>query len=246
MPPQARIDLKIWAAAIVDSARSFPIPHRPLPPSFNSLHFVSDAAGARYIKIRKKKIPCETPGDRGAAAIGICPSGAIWLCSRVTWPTHLLMYAKDEKGKAYGCKSTTLEMVGLLLPIITVPHLLQGHKLCFHVDNIAVVHGWANRGVKRDKSASILIRTLHLVASFLGCIVHVRHLPRMSTPDARLADRLSRKHTTRRIDTLRIRQAIKPPIPPALARWLRNPKVDWDLPMNTLRDVQDLLSRGGS
>jgi hypothetical protein len=243
LPFQARQDLRVWAAVVTYSVTPLPIPHRPIAPSLSALHFVSDAAGARYVTVRRKRIPTETPGDRGAAAIGICQSGAIWLCVRITWPTFMLLHASDEKGRAYGCKSTTLEIIGLLLPILTVPHLLQGRELCLHVDNIAAVFGWENRGVAKDQTASVFVRALHLISTYLGCRVHVLHLPRMSTPDARLADRLSRKHTTTTWDRRRIRGAIKPEIPPSLRRWMARPCVDWSLPQELLLDVQDTMRR---
>jgi hypothetical protein len=243
MPPQAMADLRIWAAAVAATVVPLPIPSRPLPPSYSAIQFVSDAAGARYVKVKRKRVPCETPGVRGAASVGISESGQIWFCCRVTWPTHLLLHAQDELGKAYGCKSTTLEMIGVMLPLLTVPHLLRGRELCLYVDNIAVVYGWQNRGVKNDLSASVLIRALHTIAAFLGCHVHVLHLPRMSTPNARLADRLSRRQTTTQIDSRRIRQTLKPSLPPALSRWLARPRLNWDLPDELLRDVQDRLRR---
>jgi hypothetical protein len=105
LPTQARKDLRIWAAVIADSASPLPIPHRPRPPSFSALNFVTDTASASYVQVRRRRVPSERPGIRGAAAIGICQSGAVWLCARVTWPTHLLLHARDEKDRAYGCKS---------------------------------------------------------------------------------------------------------------------------------------------
>ena len=241
LPSQVRTDLRIWANVITASVVPLPIPHRPLPPGLSALHFVSDAACARYVTVDGRRIPCDRPGHRGAASIGIGSQGEIWLCARVTWPAYLLLKARDEKNRAYGCKSTTLELVGLILPIITVPHLLQGKEVCFHVDNLATVYGWENKGVAKDSSASVMIRSLHLIATYLGCIVHVRHLPRMSDTNARLADRLSRKSTTTGRDRARIRRAMKPTIPPALRRWMESPKPDWDLPGELLHDVQQRL-----
>ncbi len=43
---------------------------------------------------------------------------------------------------------------------------------------------------------SILIRALHLISAYLGCIIYFCYLQRMSTWDAKLADRLSRESTT--------------------------------------------------
>jgi hypothetical protein len=106
-----------------------------------------------------------------------------------------------------------------------------------------VVYGWENRSVKNDQSASVLLRALHIISVFLGCTIHVMHLPRMSTPSARLADRLSRRRTTTAFDQRRIRRALQPALPPALTRWLANPSADWDLPLALLRDVQEVLRR---
>ena len=175
------------------------------------------------------------------AAIGIGQQCEIWLCARVTWPAYLLLKARDEKKRAYGCKSTTLELVGLILPILTVPHLLHGKELCFHVDNLSTVYGWENKAVAKDSSASVLIRSLHLIATYLGCKVHVRHLPRMSDTHALLSDRLSRRSTTTGRDRARIRHAMKPAIPTALRRWMDAPSADWDLPGPLLQDVQQRL-----
>jgi len=236
-------DLRVWAAAVASTVTPMPIPHRPLSPSLSTLHFISDAAGARYVSVHNRRLPSDTPGNKGAASIGILDSGHIWFCSKVTWPEHLLLHARDENDRAYGCKSTTLEVIGLILPIITIPHILRGREVCLHVDNIAVVYGWENRGAKRDHSASIFLRALHILSAFLGCIVHVRHIPRMSTPDARLADRLSRRQTTTPLDSNRISSALKPTLPRSLTRWLQQPKADWNLPMDLLRDVQETLHR---
>jgi hypothetical protein len=185
---RATKDLRVWAGAVASTVLPMPIPHRPLAPSVSALHFISDAAGARYVTVNNRRIPDETPGNKGAASIGILQSGHIWFSARIIWPAHFLLYARDERDRAYGCKSTTLEVIGLILPILTIPHILRGREICLHVDNLAVVYGWENRGAKRDHSASIFLRALHIISAFLGCIVHVHHIPRMSTPDARLAD----------------------------------------------------------
>ena len=106
-----------------------PIPHRPLFPSLSALHFISDVAGARYVSVQNKRFPSDTPGNKGAASIGILDSGRIWYCSRIIWPEHMLLHARDEKDRAYGCKSTTLEVIGLILPIVTIPHIQGGRGI---------------------------------------------------------------------------------------------------------------------
>ena len=78
-----------------------------------------------------------------------------------------------------GDKSTTLEMICLLLPWLSIPKKLKNQHVVFAVDNnIACVHGWENRSLKGEIMASIIIRSILLISSFLGSSVHVFHVPR--------------------------------------------------------------------
>ena len=56
-----------------------------------------------------------------------------------------------------GDKSTTLEMICLLLPWLSIPKKLKNQHVVFAVDNIACVHGWENRSLKGEIMASIII-----------------------------------------------------------------------------------------
>ena len=51
--------------------------------------------------------------------------------------------------------------------------------------------------VSGDLSATILIRALHLVASFLECRIFVRHVPRQSSLASIMADSLTRSSTAK-------------------------------------------------
>lgn len=238
MPTQAKADLRVWAAAISQSTRGLPIPHRPLPPAHNCIRFVSDASGAKFTRSHGHHIPIDDVAGRGVAAIGIHPNGQVWFQSILKWPANLLLHATDGVGKAYGCKTATLESVGLLLPFLCIPGLLAGKEILLEVDNAAVVYGWEKRGVRNDWSASILLRALHIISTYLGCIVHVRHLPRVSDPYSTLADHLSRTSSTTADDLATIAGAISGSIPAALTDWLRHPSEDWSLVDKLLTSVQ--------
>ena len=99
-----------------------------------------------------------------------------------------------------GCKTTTLEFLGILLPFLSDPCSLRNQHVIVKVDNTGCYYGWLNKHTPGDETASILIRALHLISSFLGCVVHVEHLPRISSWDAALADRLSRELSTTKQD----------------------------------------------
>jgi hypothetical protein len=103
--------------------------------------------------------------------------------------------ARDEKGARLASKMTTLEAVGLLLPLLSVPEKLAGQHVVLGINNIGAFFGWMNGGCKGDHWASVLIHALHIVASYLGCTVYVQHVPRLSSAAVIMADSLTRSST---------------------------------------------------
>jgi hypothetical protein len=118
---------------------------------------------------------------------------------------------------------------------------IGGWEVLLLTDCEAIVYGWEARKVANDQSASIIFRSIHIIAAFLGCWITVRHLPCISTPAAELADRLTRKATTTKKDLATIAEAIPFSIPTAFTRWLGYPSEDWSLPIRLLSSVQERL-----
>jgi hypothetical protein len=104
-------------------------------------------------------------------------------------------------------------------------------------DNESVVYGWESRKIRNDVSASIFIRGLHLISFYLGCHIHVRHLPRVSTDLAILADSLTRDSTTtcEVLSKLSLAEGFTPPA--ILYDWLVKPIEDWNFSLRLLDHV---------
>ena len=66
----------------------------------------------------------------------------VWAWTRQSWPDKLLAETRDEKGAFFGSKSTTLESLGMLLPLTTFPEKVWGRDIFFMIDNTAVMYGW--------------------------------------------------------------------------------------------------------
>jgi hypothetical protein len=241
LPDQARNDLIIWAAAVTTAVSGLPIPHRLSVPSLQALTFVSDAAGAQFVRQGDYFTPYCTDQYRGAVSINSLDDGGVWFAARVIWPKHFLLHARDSANHAYGCKSATLEAVGLLLPFLCCPRIVAAKEIVLLTDNEALVFGWDKRRVQHDVSASILLRALHLITHFLGCIVTINHLPRMSTPSAELADMLTRSSTAGTEQLNAISGALSPTVPDQLIDWLLNPIEDWNLANNLLQAVRSQI-----
>jgi len=88
--------------------------------------------------------------------------------------------------------------------------------------------------------ASILVRTSHLISSYLEWKIHIDHLPRNSSWDAQLVDRVSRDKSTTKKDKDLLRSFDLPGVPDTLLEWMQDPTEDWGLPMRLLEYVQTI------
>jgi hypothetical protein len=238
VPQEVRNDLHIWATAIGTAARGMPIPRRPTPHLPSAIFFASDASGAQFNKQQGRFIPIPYNGDRKAVSINAIEEDDIWFFASVTFPRDFLLEKRDAADHAFGCKSSTLEAVGLLLPFLCCPTILIGREVTLLTDNEALVFGWDKKRVPHDNSASILLRAVHIISAFLGTSVEIRHLPRMSTPSAELADALTRSTTTKTCHLEAVSRAPPATIPTQLTDWFLDPREDWSLPITLLRYVQ--------
>ena len=107
------------------------------------------------------------------------------------------------------------------------------------VDNISCVYAWESKFMKEDVYTSILVRALHLVSSYLCCIVHVEHLPRQTSWESKMVDRMSRDFTTTFADQILLSGFEGKDIPNFFKVWLDKPCVDWSIPMKLLCYVKN-------
>jgi len=216
---QAKRDLLVWVGFLQDPEVWIPISPRPINPTLSRMEFTSDAAGFGADNDSNKQI--------GVGSIGLDEDGKIVFATQVFWPEEFKT-AKDEMGKRFGDKTTTLEMIGLLLPVLLCPELLSGKHVILKVDNISCYYGWKNKAISGDKTASVLVRALLVLSAYISCYIHVQHLPRMSSWDAIVCDNMSRKSTTGPKEKGLLDKFNKE-CPEVLKNWLKNPIEDWEL-----------------
>ena len=129
--------------------------------------------------------------------MGLNEEGEIFLVCQNMWDLGKVGSFLDKAGKNLGSKTTSLEFTGILIPFLLYPEELRNKHVVVQVDNLGCYYAWENGYAKEDDTASILVRTLVLVAAKLSCVVYLVHLPRESSWESRLADRLSREKTTK-------------------------------------------------
>ena len=236
VPDLLKQDLVVIMKMVDSSRTGLPIATEPAKPTLSAVEFYTDAAGVSFSRQNGRMI-CHDNKGRGVACVGGENEKSVWGWTKLLWPVELLTTLRDECGVLYGHKSTTLESVGLLLPLLTFPDRVCGRNVVIYVDNIAVVYGWAKGLVKKDRTASEILKAVQYLSRFLGVTLHVEHVPRMSNPLAAVADELSRKEysfngrTNRILEDSECRQTAS-----WLSVWLRNPG-GGSLSMGLLREV---------
>jgi hypothetical protein len=230
---EARRDLHVWAGFLSSDFKWLPIARERHAPPIWRKEFVSDAAG-----LPDKDDFWKRPG---CGNVGFAEDGTIIFANQLLWSDSFIIHARDEKDVRYGDKTTTLEMIGLIIPFILAPELLQRSHVVLRVDCFGTVYGMENRASKGDTSASIFIRALYLIAAYLECNVHIEHLPRLSDWGAEVTDRLSRKVSTTTQDEKLLRAFENRKLPLCLTEWFRNPSPDWSLPFKLLDYVEKLV-----
>jgi len=236
-PEEARKDWLICLQALMSAKKGLPLHKEPRGPTLGTLVFYSDAAGCKFDMIQGKRVCCNGEDKRGVACLELSNEEVKWYTT-LTWPRKFLEEDRDEKGKFYGSKTSTLEAIGLLLPFVSAPERLRASNVLFLTDNIAVVHGWSSKGIRNDKSATIILRSVAILAAFLGCTVHVKHVPRISDKGASLADSLSRSSSTTSEVKSELMHATYSKVSGKLIDWLNDPVLDYDLPLNLLLELE--------
>ena len=109
------------------------------------------------------------------------------------------------------------------------------------VENIACYYGWVNRSVSGDTCASIVFRALGLISAYLNIYIHVVHVPRMSTWEARICDRLSRSITTTDNDMRLLNDFKGKKLSKDILKWLKKPTENWKMCNVLLNCVKDRI-----
>jgi hypothetical protein len=231
---EAKADLMTHDRFLADTAWC-PIAREPIAAPVTAVCFVTDAAG----------LPVNTKwsGDIGCGLVAFNDEGSMIHAAQYFWPEQFVSERKDSNGIRYGDKSTTLECIGILIPLLTTPELLSGRHAILRVDNMACVFGFENGQLKNDEPASIMIRTAKIVAAYLGSAIHVEHVPRRSCWEAELADNLTRRKTTNFIELRALRRFTRKALPEALLHWMDNPVSDWELPLRLLEHVESVMNK---
>ena len=226
VPDKVKEDMRLIAKVAEDSKAGLPIAEKPGKPGLAAWSFYTDAAGASFSLKNGQKVFHNNEG-KGVACIGGSCYEDVWGWSRISWPDGLLTETTDSRGRLFGCKSTTLESVGLLLPLLAFRDLVKGKEIVFKIDNIAVMWGWQNGYVKQDEAASEVLKAVKYLAGFLGTTIHVEHVHRMSDDLASLADEMSRREVCRSQKGIKaLENAHFSPVSGFLLEWLRNPNMD--------------------
>ena len=208
-------DAKVWLAVMEKG--DLPIPHEYYGPAIGHFVTFSDAAG----KIDDTPgigllIPCQ---------FGFSPRVAAW-----EFPRGFLV-SVDEFGKKCFNKTTCLEAIGVVSVLLLGSEILRGKCVVHKVDNVATALAWNRERSTGDKWATTIIRATAHVCAFLNIDLHVEWQRRRSDRCSVAVDNLSHDRCEG-LTPEEISQYLAEPMngfPDPLLRWMKAPRVDYDL-----------------
>ena len=165
-------------------------------------------------------------------SLGIyCPaisSEAALVCS-LAFPRSF-MQSEDSFGHKAFSKSTALEALGFLAPLLVDPIRFIGKKMVIVTDN-AVAVLVLKKGYSSDLWATTLCRAARVVAAGLCCQIMARWEPRRSSQATRISDDLTHNLLTeleeKEVDAYLERAQVSFPEP--ILGWMAKPRVDHSL-----------------
>ena len=125
--------------------------------------------------------------------------------------------------------SSTLESLGILIPMMIDPGRCVGKSLHIHIDNYAVVCAFRKRR-SGDKLAHTAIRAAYLLAGALACKLHVSWIPRRSDVPSVIADDLTHINFKSALDMDPFCSSTTyNNFPPPVSYWMAKPQYHRDL-----------------
>ena len=143
------------------------------------------------------------------------------------FPTEFLL--KTNNSALVADTTSTLEALGVLVPMMIDPHRCVGKSLEVYIDNISVVYSFRKRR-SNDRLAHTLIRAACLLSGALACRLFVTWVPRRSDQLSIIADDLT--HMNFQSALLLDRRATTTTyqsFPPPISDWMKDPIYDRDL-----------------
>ncbi len=81
----------------------------------------------------------------GCGNVGFLEDGTIIFANQFIWPKEFIQNKMDEKRVRFGDKTTCLEMIGLMIPLLIAPELFKNQHVMMKVDCLGTVFGRHNK-----------------------------------------------------------------------------------------------------
>ena len=117
----------------------------------------------------------------GAAAFHQGSASAKTFLGVIKWPWNIQTVALAPDGKSLGHKTTTLDLVVVMLPFVMNSDFMVGCPVVCYTDNVGVVCIYASGHSNKNELASTLLKAISVITSVLGVRLWVEWVTRNST-----------------------------------------------------------------
>lgn len=159
----------------------------------------------------------------------------------VPWSRKICIGPYMPDGKRLNRKMSALELIGPLLVVSSAFTICKNQPVKVWVDNAGSVGIWRKGYSTSCRLSATIIKAINTIASGLGCAFDILKITRCSTPEAEMADALSKGAFDRFwqiAKTAHSELSLEPAwVPPQLTSWLENPREDEQLGDRILAEI---------
>ena len=163
-------------------------------------------------------------------------SGEAPLVLSLAYPRYFML-GVDDLGHKVFAKSTTLEALGFLVPLMMDPLRFCGREVMVVTDNAAAVIALRKGYSRGDTWATVVCRAARTVAAGICCSLQARWEPRRSSRPTRVSDDLTHNLLTElsshEIEAYLSKAVVSFPEP--VLQWMSAPTIDYTLGLNCLK-----------
>ena len=179
--------LEIWINVLNVLTESLPIPDILPSPSLGVTVISTDAAGNQDINL-EKHIGAGVAWKR----FDFNSNQVVTIVAQAFFKQSFVTTETDHVGKKFGCKTSVLEALGVMLALFHFLPQFENKSLIIETDNSGLVWAYKAGRSKTCPYLNMLLESINYVAMMYSVNLYIKHVYHKTTEDSASADALTR------------------------------------------------------
>ena len=231
---KSKRQLEIWINILNLLAAPLPIHNILHTPSLGTVVISTDAAGNQAADL-DKRIGAGVAWKRYDSNL----DQTVTVIAQAFFRHPFITIQRDHEGKLFGCKTSVLEALGVMLALFHFLPAFSNKSLVIETDNSGLVWAYKKGRSRTCPYLNMFLESINYVAMMYSVNLYIRHVHRKTTQDSACADALTRDDNDMEAVLLTTKQENQFfNFPDLLNDWMDDPYVADSFPFDFYRAIQ--------